>query len=556
MVHMRGMRLPLVLSFAALVACTSAKGASSGPAPSPVPSASAAIVAPSAEPSASVAEPVPSLDPAPSASAAPAEKPRLATRSLQSWIYEKPQRTSAHIGALRVRARVARSAEPVAVPGCNGPSTHWYAIEPRGFVCVGMEGVTLDVADPAVDLASHYPPKTGDAFPYGYGTSFGTPLYARIPTADEQRSLEGDVAGHEAEMAKLRAKLSEKKRWPELVFPPTDMPTALADHGESPLVIDPRTDVRVPPTALVAGRGWPDMRLSFLTSFDVDGRVFYLTTEHFIVPYDRIRPAKPPYEFHGVELAKAGETGEHLPIAWVNWKPATVYVFDDVKKLVKPTEQTLDVQAHVAIKEQPLVFGGVKYHELVSPPEGAADPEARYVVKDGPALRMDAATELPEGVGAEEAWIDIGISAQTLVMYKGLEPFYATLVSTGVDGAQDPEKTKSTPRGLFRIRSKFITARMAAEEKPAATEEGKADPRYRVDDVPYVQYFHAGYALHGAYWHDGFGQPRSHGCVNLAPRDAHYIFEHTAPNVPDAWHGVVGGVAGNESGTWIHIRNY
>ncbi len=240
----------------------------------------------------------------------------------------------------------------------------------------------------------------------------------------------------------------------------------------------------------------------------------------------------------------------------MNWKPAVVYVFDDVKKVVRPTEQTLDVQAHVAIKDQPLVFAGVKYHELVAPPEGAADASARYVVKDGPALRMDTATELPEGVGAEDTWIDIGISAQTLVLYKGLEPFYVTLVSTGVDGAQDPEKTKSTPRGLFRIRSKFITARMAADEKPAATEEGKADPRYRVDDVPYVQYFHAGYALHGAYWHDGFGQPRSHGCVNLAPRDAQYIFEHTAPGVPDDWHGVVGGVAGNDVGTWVRIRNY
>ncbi len=268
------MRRFVVLSFGALVACANAKSAPVDPAPSASAASLAASAAPSAE--ASTVEPDASAEPAPSASAAPSASPRLATRSLQSWVYEKPRRDSAHVGALRVGARVVRSADPVEAPGCNGPSTHWYAIEPRGFVCVGMEGVTLDVDDAAVDLASHYPPKTGEPFPYGYGTSFGTPLYARVPTADEQRSLEGDVVGHEAEMAKLRAKLSDKKRWPELVFPATDMPTALADHAESPLVIDPRTDVRVPATALVAGRGWPDMRLSFLTSFDVEGRVFYL----------------------------------------------------------------------------------------------------------------------------------------------------------------------------------------------------------------------------------------------------------------------------------------
>jgi len=55
-------------------------------------------------------------------------------------------------------------------------------------------------------------------------------------------------------------------------------------------------------------------------------------------------------------------------------------------------------------------------------------------------------------------------------------------------------------------------------------------------DVPYIQYFHKGYALHGAYWHDAFGKVRSHGCINLAPVDAAWLFEWTDPDVPAQWH--------------------
>ena len=52
--------------------------------------------------------------------------------------------------------------------------------------------------------------------------------------------------------------------------------------------------------------------------------------------------------------------------------------------------------------------------------------------------------------------------------------------------------------------------------------------------MPFVQYFTEGFALHGAYWHDDFGTPRSHGCVNLAPVDAAWLFRFTDPEVPAA----------------------
>ena len=50
------------------------------------------------------------------------------------------------------------------------------------------------------------------------------------------------------------------------------------------------------------------------------------------------------------------------------------------------------------------------------------------------------------------------------------------------------------------------------------------DLSFELRDVPYVQYFHEGYALHAAYWHDRFGIPRSHGCINLSPDNASWYF--------------------------------
>ena len=52
-------------------------------------------------------------------------------------------------------------------------------------------------------------------------------------------------------------------------------------------------------------------------------------------------------------------------------------------------------------------------------------------------------------------------------------------------------------------------------------------------------YFQGSYALHAAFWHDRFGAVRSHGCVNLAPADAHFLFRWAGPVLPNGWHGVI-----------------
>ena len=131
---------------------------------------------------------------------------------------------------------------------------------------------------------------------------------------------------------------------------------------------------------------------------------------------------------------------------------------------------------------------------------------------------MPTVTARPAAVGPREAWIDVDLSSQTLVAYEGDEPRFATLVSTGIGGPGSP---LATPTGVFRIRSKHEIVRMDNLEHT-----GVEPYAY---DVPLTQYFSEGKALHAALWHDQFGHPRSHGCINLSPEDARWLFGFTAP---------------------------
>ncbi len=179
--------------------------------------------------------------------------------------------------------------------------------------------------------------------------------------------------------------------------------------------------------------------------------------------------------------------------------------------------------------------------ELISPLAAATTPKgwmriasARYVRAS--AVAMVRAVPRPPEVGANERWIDIDRDTQTLVAYQGDKPVFATLVSTGTD--EHP-----TPPGRRRIGRKLRTADMDNLEKPAP-DAG----HYFVEAVPWVQYFDSGVALHGTFWHRRFGHPHSHGCVNLAPRDARWLFDFTEPRIVPG-HDEVDG-----AGTLVQVR--
>lgn len=135
------------------------------------------------------------------------------------------------------------------------------------------------------------------------------------------------------------------------------------------------------------------------------------------------------------------------------------------------------------------------------------------VVPGGPPVlgvgAMDAGPGPQQGAAKE---IVVSVGRQTLWAYENGKLLTATLVSTGT--AEVTETT--TPIGQYTILSKFQQQTMQGVINNEA---------YRVENVPWVMYFdNLGNALHGTYWHENFGKPMSHGCVNLPLNVAEFLF--------------------------------
>ena len=146
-----------------------------------------------------------------------------------------------------------------------------------------------------------------------------------------------------------------------------------------------------------------------------------------------------------------------------------------------------------------------------------------------------APTQLKPRQRLHAKWVSVSIVEQTLQAYEGDRLVFAALVASGLPKWE-------TVRGVFQIWSK--------NRSQAMYNTGGDTGQYYLEDVPYTMYFHEDYALHGAYWHDSFGTKRSHGCVNLSPKDAKWLFQWTTPKASPYGYGVS---SGDDPGTWVWI---
>jgi LysM repeat protein len=108
----------------------------------------------------------------------------------------------------------------------------------------------------------------------------------------------------------------------------------------------------------------------------------------------------------------------------------------------------------------------------------------------------------PSGGGGK--WIEVDLSSQRTYAHEGSAVARTMIVSTGIS-------RYPTPTGQFRIYAKY----------PAVAMSG---PGYYLPGVPHTMFFYRGYALHGTYWHNNFGHPMSHGCINLTKTDAAWLY--------------------------------
>jgi lipoprotein-anchoring transpeptidase ErfK/SrfK len=159
---------------------------------------------------------------------------------------------------------------------------------------------------------------------------------------------------------------------------------------------------------------------------------------------------------------------------------------------------------------------------------GNLHPEEKVAFWNGetipvPDIVFKSAADYVLGVTSAEKYIEIDLSEQKLTAYEGDTVFLTTPVSTGLPWTP-------TPQGEFWIWIKLRATRM---------EGGEGKYYYNLPNVPYVMFFEngrvagwRGYGLHGTYWHNDFGRPHSHGCVNLPTSVAEKLYYWTTPTLP------------------------
>jgi lipoprotein-anchoring transpeptidase ErfK/SrfK len=114
----------------------------------------------------------------------------------------------------------------------------------------------------------------------------------------------------------------------------------------------------------------------------------------------------------------------------------------------------------------------------------------------------------PSDISGGTRWIDVDLTHQMVYAYEGQTVVNSFIVSTGT--WQYPTVT-----GQYRIYIKYRYKDMSG-------------PGYYLPNVPYTMFFYQGYAIHGTYWHNNFGTPMSHGCVNLSIPDSEWVYNFSS----------------------------
>jgi lipoprotein-anchoring transpeptidase ErfK/SrfK len=221
------------------------------------------------------------------------------------------------------------------------------------------------------------------------------------------------------------------------------------------------------------------------------------------VSYARVEIAKPADQAQPVAVnipdIAAVPTLTNTPVVepTAELSVADVVIADAPTTIVQPTNTVI----------VPTVDSGSQGVE----PTGVALAE---IVQDTPTSEYVAPTTAPNvppvvaGTGDGVHWIDVDLSQQRLYAYAGDTLVNSFLASTGT--WQTPTVT-----GSYKVWVKLRSSDMTG-------------PGYYLPDVPWVMYFYKDYGIHGTYWHNNFGTPMSHGCVNLSIPDAEWVYNFSS----------------------------
>jgi hypothetical protein len=481
--------------------------------------------------------PSPSAAAAPSTPEAPYTGPWFAVTSPAAGVYSETSfERSKKIGFMRSGGRAPVDAETIAKKNC---SSGWYKVRSGGFVC-GNYGTT-DLNNPDVKFGTSQPNlKEILPYPYARNAKNGTPLYKTVPSREQMEKYEPYLKEKEAEKDK-EATAKPASDAPVAAKTEPALPIAATDAGTTllpaPATQDPEPDkpwwqqedikdrlhemkldsLSADSDDILAKRMVSGFYVAVDKTFRWNGRSWYKTTKGLVTPSDRMWQTSGS-SFKGVEL---DGTNFKLPMAWVYGgnKSAGTFDIDETANTIK-NAKTIERFVPIPLTGKTIEFQGKEYAELT---------DGSFIKKSQ--VRITEPGPPPQGLAENERYIDVDLSTQTLVAFEGSRAVYATLISSGKH-SKDKDKDHSTPTGEWRIREKHITTTMDGDGTAAG------DLPYSIEDVPFVQYYFRSFALHAAFWHSNFGVQMSHGCVNLAPLDAKWLFFFTGPHLPDGFHGV------------------
>lgn len=451
-------------------------------------------------------------------------------------VYDRPDTSSSSLGYLRVGARMMVSPK-VAGKGCRGS---WHELPQGGYACVGRGLVVDGKREPRLHTPATAPDKDA-AFPYQYAfvKQWNSPMYWRPPTAKEREA----AAKKRAELERARKGETPPAAAPAPKPEPAPEPDVAPQGGlealpnpdgkapeapAEPVVAKVEPPPPEPEVALPLNPETPWLERGFFLAIgekvEVDGIEYWKTARGGFVEASAAYLYKAK-NFEGRVLPD----GTSFPMGFVmTSKGAKRYEFNEDGMLV--AKETLPNKTFVDLQEE--VEHAGKTYMLTT--DGG-------LIRKG-VIRFAEPQPMPEGLEPYDRWIDVSLGKQMLIAYQGTEPTFITLVSTGKKGTK--AESFETPTGRWRIRSKHVSTTMDGQSD--------TDGNYSIQDVPWTMYFNDSIALHGAFWHDGFGRVRSHGCVNLGPADAKWLFDWSAPVLPEGWHGVH--AHNGSAGTTVVVR--
>ena len=253
-----------------------------------------------------------------------------------------------------------------------------------------------------------------------------------------------------------------------------------------------------------------------------DGRTLWRTDRNEYVDSSTLRRLGGS-RFQGVDLTD--EHGPMMPFAFA------VHAKNPKKPVVVRNAPSYSARARGRLSGRSVVevLGHSDDGEFVRIDEG------RWIARAD--LRVVEQRERPAHVEEGGRWIDVDLDQQLVVAYDGSQAVFATLASTG-------KGDNATPTGVFNITRKKRQTTMRNDRSKRQT--------YSVA-VPWPVYFNKGFAFHSTYWHNSFGAPRSHGCINLSPSDAARLYRFVGPEMPAGWTVVYGHES--QPGTAVRVRS-